>query len=135
MTDREHSAYVYLSRLWRIGREIRDKEEELRTIGLTQAVRYDRDAVQTSPSDPMEKVGDIIDEIREEQTRYVRLQHQLINQIHGLEDAVSEQILVDRFIHNKSMKWINGKYNYHKATGYRLFRKALDDFAVKYDTK
>lgn len=134
MTDREHSAYVYLSRLWSIGRKIRDKEEELRTIGLAQAVCYDRDNVQTSPSDPMERVGDIIDEIREEQVRYVRLQHKLINQIHGLEDAVSEQILVDRFIHNKSMRWINSHYNYHKATGYRLFRKALDDFAVKYDT-
>lgn len=135
MTDREYSAYKYLSRLWSIGRKISDKEDELRSFGLVQAVRYDRDTVQTSPMDPMDRIGDIIDEIHEEQVRYVRLQHTLINQIHGLDDAVSEQILVDRFIHNKDMRWINNRYDYHKATGYRLFRKALDDFAIKYDTK
>lgn len=135
MTDREYKAYRYLSRLWRIGREIRDKEEELRTIGLAQAVRYDRDSVQTSPSDPMDKIGDLIDEIREEQTRYVHLQHTLINEIHSLEDAIYEQMLVDRFIYNKSMKWIQSRYNYPKTTCYRTFCKALDTFYDKYQRK
>lgn len=135
MTDREYSAYKYLSRLWRIGREIRDKEEELRSIGLVQAVRYDRDSVQTSVTDPMDKISDLIDEIREEQTKYVHLQHTLINEIHGIEDAVYEQILVDRFIQNKSMKWIKMRYNYPNSTCYRVFCKALDAFADKYGNK
>ena len=135
MTDKEYKAYQYLSRLWRIKREIKDKEFELWSAGLASGIRYDKDQVQTSPVDPMDKIGHLIDEIRREKEQYVRVQHQMINQIHGLEDTVYEQILVDRFIHNMSVKQINSRYNYPKVTGYRLFRKALDAFAEKYETK
>lgn len=135
MTDRQYSAYRYLSVLWRIDNEIHDKEDELRSIGLVSGVRYDRDNIQTSPTDPMGRVADIIGEIQQELEKYVRTKHKLINQIHGLEDAVYEQILVERFINGHPMRWINKRYDYHKATGYRLFREALDAFAVKYDTK
>lgn len=135
MTEKEYSAYKYLSRLWRIKREIKDKEFELWSAGLASGVRYDKDNVQTSPSDPMDKIGDLIDEIRKEQEAYVHLQHTMINQIHGLEDKIYEQILVDRFIQGMSVKQICSRYNYSKMTGYRLFRKALDTFAYKYGTK
>jgi DNA-directed RNA polymerase specialized sigma subunit len=82
----------------------------------------------------MDKIGYLIDEIRKEQEEYVHLQHTMINQIHGLEDKIYEQILVDRFIQGMSVKQICSRYNYSKMTGYRLFRKALDTFAYKYDT-
>ena len=135
MTDREYGAYIHLSRLWRIDREIHDKEEELRSIGLVQGVRYDRDNVQTSPSDPMGRVSDIIGEIEEEKERYIRVKHQLINEIHSLEDHVYEQILVDRFINRRSMKQICIRHDYSKSTGYRIFCEALDAFADKYGNK
>lgn len=135
MTDREYSAFRYLSRLWRIDREIRDKEEELRSIGLVQGVRYDRDNVQTSPSDPMSRVADVIGEIEEEKERYIRLKHELINEIHGLEDHVYEQILVERFIQKRSVKQIRIRKDYSSSTAYRLFLEALDAFADKYGNK
>lgn len=135
MTDREYGAYRYLSRLWRIDREIKDKEDELRDIGLIQGVRYDRDNVQTSPSDPMARVADVIGEIEEEKERYIRLKHELINEIHGLEDHVYEQILVERFIQKRSVKQIRIRKDYSKSTAYRLFLEALDAFADKYGNK
>lgn len=135
MTDREYSAFRYLARLWRIDQEIHDKEEELREIGLVQGVRYDRDNVQTSPSDPMGRVADIIGEIEEEKERYIRLKHELINEIHGLEDHVYEQILVERFIQKRSVKQIRIRKDYSRSTAYRLFLEALDAFADKYGNK
>ena len=135
MTDREYSAFRYLSRLWRIDREIRDKEEELRSIGLVQGVRYDRDNVQTSPSDPMGRVSDIIGEIEEEKERYIRIKHQLINEIHGLEDAIYEQYLSDRFIKGWNIRVMTRKYGCHHSTTYRTFCCALDAFADKYANK
>lgn len=134
MTNREYKAFRYLSRLWRIQREIKDKEFELWSASLASGIRYDKDNVQTSPSDPMDKIGYLIDEIRKEKEQYVKVQHKMINQIHGLEDPVYEQILVDRFIHGMTVKEINVKNGYSKPTGYRLFRKALDTFANKYET-
>lgn len=135
MTDREYGAFRYLSRLWRIDHEIKDKEDELRDIGLIQGVRYDRDNVQTSPSDPMSRVADVIGEIEEEKERYIRLKHELINEIHGLEDHVYEQILVERFIQKRSVKQIRIRKDYSRSTAYRLFLEALDAFADKYGNK
>ena len=135
MTDREYGAFKYLARLWRIDHEIHDKEEELRSIGIAKGIRYDRDNVQTSPSDPMSRVSDIIGEIEEEKERYIRIKHELINEIHGLEDHVYEQILVERFINGRNMKQIRVRANLSKTTAYRLFLEALDVFADKYGTK
>ena len=135
MTDREYGAFRYLSRLWRIDHEIKDKEDELRDIGLIQGVRYDRDNVQTSPSDPMSRVADVIGEIEEEKERYIRLKHELINEIHSLEDHVYEQILVERFIQKRSVKQIRIRKDYSRSTAYRLFLEALDAFADKYGNK
>jgi len=135
VTDREYGAFRYLSRLWRIDHEIKDKEDELRDIGLIQGVRYDRDNVQASPSDPMSRVADVIGEIEEEKERYIRLKHELINEIHGLEDHVYEQILVERFIQKRSVKQIRIRKDYSRSTAYRLFLEALDAFADKYGNK
>ena len=134
MTDKEYKAFKYLSRLWGIQRKIKDKEFELWSAGLASGIRYDKDTVQTSPSDPMDNIGRLIDEIRAEQQAYIALQHKLINQIHSIEDNLYEEILVDRFIHSMSMKQICVKHNYSKMSAYRLFRKALNAFAEKYVT-
>lgn len=135
MTDKEYQAYKYLSRLWRIKREIQDKEDELRSACLASGIRYDKINVQTSPLDPMDKISDLIGEIQQEKEDYLLLQHTMINEIHGLEDKVYEQILVDRFIHSRSMKQICIRHSYPSTTGYRLFCRALDAFADKYGNK
>lgn len=132
MTNKQHKAYDYLSRLWRIQREIKDKEFELWSAGLASGIRYDKDNVQTSPKDPMDNVGRLIDEIRREKEKYVKVQHRMINQIHGLEDKVYEQYLSDRFIHSMTIKQMTARYGCHQATAYRTFCKALDAFADKY---
>ena len=66
MTDKEYAAYKYLSRLWRIKREIQDKEDELYSASLASGIRYDKDAVQVSPVDPMDKIAILISDIKEE---------------------------------------------------------------------
>ena len=135
MTENEYKAYKYLSRLWRIQREIKDKEFELWSAGLASGIRYDKDNVQTSPSDPMDKIGYLIDEIQREKEQYVQLQHQMINKIHGLEDQIYEQYLSDRFIHSMTLRQMTVKYGCHHATTYRTFRRALNAFAEKYANK
>ena len=135
MTDKEFRAYRYLSRLWRIQREIKDKEFELWSAGLASGIRYDKDNVQTSPSDPMDKIGYLIDEIKEEKEAYLRLQHTMVNQIHGLGDRIQEQILVDRFVRDMSMKQIRESYGYSNTHAYRLFCGALEAFSEKYGNK
>lgn len=136
MTDKEHRAYQYLSRLWRIDREIRDKEDELRDARLTSGMRYDSVHVQTSGvPDPMSRIADLIGEIQEQHEGYISERHRLIDQIHGLEDAAFEQILVDRFINGMTMLKIRAAYGYSKPTAYRLFCQALEAFAEKYETK
>lgn len=135
MTDKQYKAYRYLSRLWRIKHEIEDKEFELYSARLASAIRYDKDSVQTSPTDPMDRIGDLIDEIREEKEKYARIQHVMVNEIHGIEDGIYEQYLSDRFIRCLSIKQMNVKYGGHRATTYRTFCKALDAFADKYATK
>lgn len=134
MTNKQYRAYKYLSRLWRIDREIRDKEEELYSIGLS-GISYDKDTVQTSPADPMGRIADIISEIQQEKEKYILTKHTLINEIHSLEDKVAEQILHDRFIQNIPMRQISGRYGYSSSTCYRLFCSALDSFADKYGKK
>ena len=135
MTSKEHSAYKYLSRLWRIRREIKDKEDELFSISLASGIRYDKINVQTSPMDPMDKIGILVYEIKKEQEKYLHVQHTMINQIHGLEDKIYEQYLSDRFIHGMSIKQMTIRYGCHHATTYRTFCKALDAFADKYANK
>ena len=135
MTDKEYAAYKYLSRLWRIRREIQDKEDELFSACLAPGIRYDKIDVQVSPSDPMDKISDLVSDIQEERAEYIRVQHVMINQIHGLEDKISEQMLADRFIKNMTIKSIMARYNYSKAQAYRLFCRALDAFSEKYETK
>ena len=135
MTDKEYAAYKYLSRLWRIKREIRDKEDELYSASLASGIRYDKDAVQVSPVDPMDKIAVLISDIKEERETYLMLRHNMINQIHGLEDKISEQMLSDRFIKGRSIREIMGLYGYSKTQAYRLFCKALDSFSEKYGTK
>ena len=135
MTDREYSASKYLSRLWRIRREIKDKEDELLSACLASGIRYDKIDVQVSPSDPMDKISDLVSDIQEEREEYIRIQHIMINQIHGLEDKISEQMLADRFIKDMTIKSIMTRYGYSKAQAYRLFCRALDAFSEKYETK
>lgn len=134
MTKKQYRAYKYLSRLWRIDREIRDKEDELYSIGLA-GIRYDKDRVQTSLTDPSGRVADIIGEIQEEREEYIRVKHRLINEIHSLEDGLYEQILVDRFINNISMYQIRLKYGYSNGACYNALRRALDSFSDKYCNK
>lgn len=135
MTEKEYSAYKYLSRLWRIQREIKDKEFELWSAGLASGIRYDKDPVQTSPSNPMDKIGYLIDEIQREKELYIKAHHTMINQIHGLEDRIYEQYLSDRFIHGMSIKQMTARYGCHPATTYRTFCKALDAFADMYENQ
>ena len=135
MTDKQHSVYKYLSRLWRIKREIEDKEFELWSASLASGIRYDKDSVQTSPSDPMDVIGNLIDEIREEKEKYICTQHTIVNEIHGLEDRLYEQYLSDRFIHGISIKQMNARYGGNLATTYRTFCRALDAFADRYANK
>ena len=132
MTDKQHRAYKYLSRLWRIRREIEDKEFELYSAGLASGIRYDKDSVQTSPTDPMDRIGERVDEIREEKEKYIRIQHQIVNEIHGLEDKLYEQILSDRFVRGLTIKEIMIKNNHPSSSAYRLFCQALDSFSDKY---
>lgn len=135
MTEKQYQAYRYLSRLWRIKREIKDKEDELYSASLTSGIRYDKINVQTSPSDPMDKIGVLVYEIKQEQEKYLHVQHTMINQIHGLENKIYEQILVDRFIKCLTIKQITIRNGYSTPTTYRLFCKALDAFAEKYENK
>jgi DNA-directed RNA polymerase specialized sigma24 family protein len=65
---------------------LKAKHDELESCLLPAAIRYDKDKVQTSPSDPMSK---IVSEVMELENEMKRVQYNKSRQIAKIDKAIS----------------------------------------------
>lgn len=65
---------------------LKAKHDELESCLLPAAIRYDKDKVQTSPSDPMSK---IVSEVMELENEMKRIQYNKSRQIAKIDKAIS----------------------------------------------
>lgn len=65
---------------------LKAKHDELESCLLPAAIRYDKDKVQTSPSDPMSK---IVSEVMELESEMKRVQYNKSRQIAKIDKAIS----------------------------------------------
>lgn len=82
-------AYIFLNSVRVLHLEwlrLKAKHDELESCLLPAAIRYDKDKVQTSPSDPMSK---IVSEVMELESEMKRVQYNKSRQIAKIDKAIS----------------------------------------------
>ena len=82
-------AYIFLNSIRVLHLEwlrLKAKHDELESCLLPAAIRYDKDKVQTSPSDPMSK---IVSEVMELESEMKRVQYNKSKQIAKIDKAIS----------------------------------------------
>ncbi len=82
-------AYIFLNSVRVLHLEwlrLKAKHDELESCLLPAAIRYDKDKVQTSPSDPMSK---IVSEVMELESEMKRVQYNKSKQIAKIDKAIS----------------------------------------------
>lgn len=130
-------AKEYLMQIQLFAERIREKELELKAAEYSgvQAIDYAKDRVQTSPDGTppeIKRIERIIDEISEELAKYTELRHNIIEQIHGLDDKRQEQVLYERFVNCKKLVKIANEIPCAESTVYRWYNDGLEAFQKKY---
>lgn len=135
------TAEQYLQQIQILDVQIQQDMEQLdelknRAKGVT-AIRYDKDKVQTSPSDRL--CGDIcsivtLDErITKEIDKLCDAKQLIIRQIRGLRDPVYIQILYKVYVQYKTLKTAGLEIGISYTTVLQKHRDALTVFASQYD--
>ena len=135
------TAEQYLQRIRILDVQIQQDMEQLdelknRARGVT-AIRYDKDKVQTSPSDRLcSDVCSIVtlnDRINAEIDHLYDAKQRIITQIRGLDDAVYIQILYKVYVQYKTLKVAGMEIGIGYTTVLQKHRDALIQFASKYE--
>ena len=135
------TAEQYLQQIQILDVQIQQDIEQLdelknRAKGVT-AIRYDKDKVQTSPSDRLcSDVCSIVtldERITSEIDKLCDAKQLIIRQIRGLKDAVYIQILYKVYVQYKTLKVAGMEIGISYTTVLQKHRDALTVFASKYD--
>lgn len=135
------TAEQYLQQIQILDVQIQQDIEQLdelknRAKGVT-AIRYDKDKVQTSPSDRLcSDVCSIVtldDRITAEIDKLCDAKQLIIKQIRGLKDAVYIQILYKVYVQYKTLKVAGMEIGISYTTVLQKHRDALVLFASMYD--
>ena len=106
------------------------------SFAYLKGVSYDRDKVQTSPTDTMsEQVSRLIDIERELERATLEYHTELnkrIKQINGLSKSEYIAILTARYIKNENFETISCEINYSYYRTCRMHGDALKEFTEKY---
>ena len=126
------STFNYLLQIRRKGHIIRRKQllcEELRSSLGARAIQYDRDRVQTSPTD---KVSEVICKVidLEEQIERLQLEKALLiieigDAIEQLEDEKEARILTAYYIRRLTMEQVAEEMDYSLQHTYRLRKRGV----------
>ena len=134
------TAKEYLSKI-QIYKQMMDKhaeriEELYHDASGLKAIVYDKDRVQTSPVNQMERVFERIDAEAQKyvkaRLRYEREVHKRIDMIGALDNAQHIQILTLRYIDGKRWEEIACLMHYSFRHVTRLHGQALASFAVRH---
>lgn len=135
------TAEQYLQQIQILDVQIQQDMEQVdyirnRAKGVT-AIRYDRDRVQTSPSDRLcSDVCSIVtldDRITSEIDKLCDAKQLIIRQIRGLRDPVYIQILYKVYVQYKTLKVAGMEIGISYTTVLQKHRDALTVFASMYD--
>lgn len=135
------TAEQYLQQIQILDVQIQQDMERLdelknRAKGVT-AIRYDKDKVQTSPSDRLcSDVCSIVtldERITVEIDKLCDAKQLIIRQIRGLKDAVYIQILYKVYVQYKTLKVAGMEIGISYTTVLQKHRDALTVFASQYD--
>lgn len=106
------------------------KIEDLNTMMLPGAIRYDKDKVQTSPSDPMLKYAERLTELEEElkklQERYLKEQKDITDMIEKVPDPNEQTVLINRYINGMYFEDIAKNIPASISTVYRWHRLGMN---------
>lgn len=133
------TAKEYLSEVQRLQTIIEQKQERIKEIrervSTVQAVRFDLEKVQGSRQtdrigEAVAKIVDLETELENDVMNILCYRHEIINQIHKLDNPLYMQLLFKRYIEGKDFKTIAREtkfaYDYIKA----IHKPALKAFEV-----
>ncbi len=137
------TAEEYLGQIETLDVQIQQDIEQLEelknsALGVT-AIRYDKDRVQTSPSDRL--CGDVCNIVTMEQRindeigRFYEAKELIIRQIRGMHSADIVQILYKRYVQLKNLKQIAVEIGMGYSTVLQKHRDALVIFEDQYTLK
>lgn len=124
--------YNYLLQIRRKGHAIRRKQllcEELRSSLGARAIQYDRDRVQTSPTDKVSeiicKVIDLEEQIERLQLEKAELVMEINAAVEQLEDEKEAMILTAYYIRRLTMEQVAEEMDYSLQHTYRLRKRGV----------
>lgn len=102
--------------------------ERLRVMMLPGAIRYDKENVQSSPTDPMlvfaEKMDDLTNDVKQLELQYMQQYEKVELMANGLDDA-HRDVLKLRYLAEYKPPEIAVELNYSESTVYKLKREAI----------
>jgi DNA-directed RNA polymerase specialized sigma subunit len=112
-------------------RRIDARIEDTRLMMLPSAIRYDTDKVISSPSDPMLKFAEKIDELEQKKKKfkeeYLEARSILLSLVDKLSDNVMKDIIQGRYMSEMKFRDIVEILPVEEAQMYRLHNKAIEE--------
>lgn len=134
MTD---ELYQILNRPREIKREVRrinERIEDCRIMMLPSAIRYDTDKIVSSPSDPMLKFAEKLDELETQHKKlldeYVDARDVLIDMIDKLDDSRQKDVIQTRFMNDCKLYQVAEVLGYSESHIYRIYADAIDNLEM-----
>lgn len=131
MTDKLFAILTKPKKLKSDINRIDERIEDTRLMMLPSAIRYDKDKVITSPSDPMLKFAEKIDELEQKkkqlQAEYITARDKLISLIDMLSDDRMKDIIQSRYMMARKFNQIVEGLPLEESQMYRLHSKAIEE--------
>lgn len=112
------------------------KHDELQSCLLPKAITYDKDAVQTSPSDPMLAIASQVVDLEAEIRQMKQLKAQRIVEINNavamLDDDTEQMILLGFYVGRLPAKKISALVHYSPSAVYKLKYRAVKHLSEKW---
>lgn len=134
----------YLSRIRWMNSKIDHALEELAEykakMASVSAIVYDKDIVQSSPSNDalpnaMSKITSMEREIDVMVDAYVEQKHEMIKQIDGMQNDLHRDLLYERYVNYKKLGQIAEEMNYTLDWIKHAHGRALQAFGEKYEAE
>lgn len=107
-----------------------ERIEDTRLMMLPSAIRYDKDKVLSSPSDPMIKFAEKLDELEKQKEnliqKYIISRQRMIDLIEMLTEDNQKDIIQARYMKNLRFYQIADEIGYSEAQTYRIYADAIE---------
>lgn len=115
-------------------RRINERIEDVRIMMLPSAIRYDTDKVVSSPSDPMLKFAERLDELETERDKklndYVIARDVLLQHVDRLDDDRQKDVIQSRFMNEHKFYQVAEVLGYSESQTYRIYADAIDNLEM-----